>query len=307
MTNTNKGEKEDSEPLGRKPLILLLLDGFGVAPKNEGNLFSLVKTPTISSLSEDYPVLLLKSLEGSINQRYLSLGTGVKRGEQDLNSKEVFSSLSSILSENSIRQLKIFESNRFAALSHFFNGLREDKLELEEWHFVSSSSKNEKLAKDEFLTKQIFSELMKELDKDEVADFITVSVPGIDLAARSADLEKTKQEIALVDKLLARLVDKVINKNYRLIIGSVFGNAEKMLDLSMETSDTEPTKNPLPLFFVGQDFKGLRVGKSDVLESDLSSLLVSASLSDLAAIVLELLKIEKTQSMKATKLIDNLL
>ena len=307
MTTIISGKNDDDDLIGQQPLILLLLDGFAVAPENEGNLFSLVKTPTIANLSEDYPVLLLKSLKGSTNQKYLSLGTGVEKSEEDLNYKGEFVSLSSTLSENSIKQLKIFESNRFAALTYFFNGLREEKLPFEEWRIITSSLKNGEQLDHSLVTKKIFSELMKELDSDNIASFITVSIPSIDLAARAGDLEKTKNEIVLVDKLLTKLVDKVINKNYRLIITSVFGNAEKMLDLSMETSNNEPTKNPLPVIFVGQDFKGLSAGKNDVLDGDLSSLLVSGSLSDLASIILEILNLKKPQSMPGKNLIDNLI
>lgn len=307
MTTVISGQKDDDDLIGPAPLILLLLDGFAVAPENEGNLFSLVKTPTISQLSEDYPVLLLKSLEGNTNQKYLSLGTGLEKSVEDLNSKESLVSLSSVLSDNSIRQMKIFESNRFAALTYFFNGLREEKLPLEEWRVISSSLKNGKQLEHSLLTKKIFSELMTELDSEDMANFITVAIPSIDLAARDGDLEKIKKEIVLIDKLLTKLVDKVLNKNYRLIITSVFGNAEKILDLSMETIDNEPTKNPLPVIFVGQDFKGLRAGKNDVLEADLSSLLVSGSLSDLAAIILEILNLEKPESMPGKNLIDNLI
>lgn len=303
MIMTDKSEEDNI--LRPKPLVLLLLDGFGVAPANEGNAFSLVKTNTISRLIEDYPVVLLSPLSGSVNQRYLSLGTAFSRELND-DKKEILPSLSSVLADNSLKQLKISESDRFAALTYFFNGFREDKLPQEEWQIVSSTLKNGKEIGRELVTKKIFKELSQALEADELADVIIVSLPSIDIRARSGDIEATKQEIILVDKLLRRVVEKVLEKNACLLISSAFGNAEKMLDLGMEINDNNPTQNPVPLIFVSPDFKGLRAGKNDVLNGDLNSLAVSGSLTDLPATILEILGLEP-RTLGGNSLANNLL
>ena len=125
-------------------LIMLFIDGLGIAPANEGNIFSQLKLKTIDALIRDYPVIALSPIPGSVNKKYLSLGTGVEKTEEDLSSKKELSCLSSIMADNSLKQLKIFESERFAPLSYFFNGLREDKLVNEDWVAVSSTEKNDK-------------------------------------------------------------------------------------------------------------------------------------------------------------------
>ena len=298
---------EDNYRLRPRPVILLLLDGFGVAPVNEGNAFSQIKTPTINKLINDYPVALLSSLSGTVNQRYLNLGTSNNSEEVNIDSSETFLSLSSVLANNNLKQIKITESSRFAALTSFFNGLKEDKFPLEQWQIISSTLKNGKTLSRELLTKKIFSELLHQIEGSEPNDLIIVSAPGIDLAARTGDMEAARQEIALVDKLLKKVTDKVIQKNACLLISSVFGNAEKMLDLGMEINDNGPTKNPLALIFVSSDFQGLRVGKTDVMDSDLSSLLISGSLIDIAPTILEIMGLEKPESMKGKSLAGNLL
>lgn len=290
-----------------RPVILLLLDGFGVALVNEGNAFSQIKTPTINKLINDYPVALLSPLEGNVNQRYLNLGTANSSGEINIDSSETFLSLSSVLADNNLKQIKITESNRFAALTNFFNGLKEDKFPLEEWQIISSTLKNGKSLSRGLLTKKIFSDLLNRLEEPEPNDLIIVSAPGIDLAARTGDMEAARQEIALIDKLLKKITDKVLEKNACLLISSVFGNAEKMLDLGMEINDNGPTKNPLALIFVSSDFKGLRVGKTDVMDSDLSSLVVSGSLIDIVPTILEIMGLEKPESMQGKSLAGNLL
>lgn len=299
--------EEDDHSLRPRPVVLLLLDGFAVAPVNEGNAFSQIKTPTINKLINDYPVALLNPLSGTVNQRYLNLGTANSSEEIDINSSKSFLSLSSVVADKGLKQIKITESIRFAALTNFFNGLKEDKFPLEEWQIISSTLKNGNTLSQGLLTKKIFSELSNRLEEPEFSDLIIVSMPGVDSAARTGDMEATRQEIALVDKLLKKLVDKVIEKNACLLISSVFGNAEKMLDLGMEINDNGPTKNPLPLIFVSPDFKGLRVGKTDVMNSDLSSLIVSGSLIDIVPTILEIMGLEKPESMLGKSLAGSLL
>ncbi|MBN2854078.1 hypothetical protein JXK06_00915 [Patescibacteria group bacterium] len=305
LSSTDSGE--DDYRQGPRPVILLLLDGFGVAPANEGNAFSQIKTPTINKLINDYPVALLSSLSGSVNQRYLNLGTANDADEINIEAKREFLSLSALISNKNLKQIKITESERFAALTNFFNGLKEDKLPLEDWKIISSTLKNGKTLGRGLLTKKIFSELLNRLDDDIPADLIVVSAPGIDLTARTGEMKAVHEEIILVDRLLKKLTDKVLEKNACLLISSVFGNAEKMLDLSMEINDNNPTQNPLPLIFISSDFKGLKVGKTDVMNSDLSSLIVSGSLIDIAPTILKIMNLERPVSMKGKNLAENLL
>lgn len=298
--------QEDPDSISRpRPLVLLLLDGFGVAPDNEGNAFSLVKTPNIDNLIDDYPAVLLGSVSGKINQRYFSLGTAKIVDETNFEAQENSPSLASVLADNSIKQLKISSSERLAALINF-NGVREEKLPLEEWQLISSSLKNGKQLKRELITKKIFTNLLDELDETE-ATVIVASVPGIDMAARTGDIEEAKKEIILVDKLVKKLVDKILEKDACLLISSSFGNAEKMLDLGMEINDNQETRNPVPLIFVSNDFKGLRAGRNDVLEGGFKSLTISGSLTDLAPTMLDIIGIEKPDFMEGESLAKNII
>lgn len=46
-------KKEKNDKI--KPLILIILDGWGIAPPNEGNAIALAKTPIMDKLSKEYP------------------------------------------------------------------------------------------------------------------------------------------------------------------------------------------------------------------------------------------------------------
>ncbi len=305
MQTIAAGQDEDDHIPDLKPVVLLLIDGFGVAPINEGNVFSFSKTNTINRLIKDYPVTLLDSSFGSVNNRYLSLGTGVYFKEE-VKDETKLNCISSIVSNNNLKQLKIFSPERYVPLTHYFNGLREEKHNLESWQLITDSKTKSDDKRKNTLTKEVFSYLLKEIDSNSGYKLITAAVPGIDICARTSIISDTKKEIEQIDKYLNKLVEKVLEKDYTLLISSAFGNAEKMMDMGMEIEDNKPTQNPVPLILISNEFKGLRAGRNDVIDDNLSLLNPSGSLINIAPTILELLDLEQPNSMKGESLVKDL-
>lgn len=293
----------DDDPISNiRPVVLLLLDGFGIAPDNEGNALSLADTPNINNLIKNYPAASLMTLPSSINARYLSIGTGYDTTDENTFSDD---SISSLVEEKGLKQVKITETLRLAALTNFFNGGKDFKHLNESWEIISSSN-NKNKGFSGSATDLIFNALFKELDKSESADFIVVSVSAIDLSASEGDLEKTKKVITEVDKKIKKLLTKILEKKARLIITSASGNAEKMIDLGTDLADKNNTNNPLPLILVGEEFEGLSMSVHDSSSADLSLLEKCGTLADLSTSILYLLNIDKAESMKGKNLFVNL-
>ncbi len=301
MPLTEGPDSDDS--LSRvKPVVLLLLDGFGIAPANDGNAISSSKMPNILKAIKNYPVAVLSAGQGDINARYMSLGCGQIISDDKLKSDIC---LSGILSAAGLKQLKISETLRLAALTNFFNGGRDEKFFGEEWRVISSISRGRELKKSSVF-KKIFAELISELNKKESADFIVVSVPGIDLSVRSGDFEATKKTIFEIDSTLKNVISKVLEKDGRLIISSVFGNAEKMTDLTTDTIDKEVTNNPVPFIIIGSEYEGKNIGFSDPIDGDLSLLSPAGSLIDIAPTILSAFGLPKHELMIGESLIDDI-
>ena len=298
----NKNKSQSDEPLlSTMPVILLLLDGFGIAPDNEGNALSLAETPNINNIIKDYPAASLNTLASSINARYLSIGSGCDREDEN---EVAIETISKILEENNLKQLKIAETLRLASLTYFFNGSRDIKYQNEEWKTISSSVNNKDF--NDSASNLIFKELFKELDKEKPADFIVASISAINLSASEGNVNKTKKTICEVDKKLKKLVTKILEKNARLIVSSATGNAEKMIDLGTDMLDKEITNNPLPIILVGEGYEGFSIATHDLGNGDLSLLEKVGTLADLAPSILALLGIEKPEVMIGKNLFSNL-
>lgn len=300
---SENGDQTADEDLARiQPVVLLLLDGFGVAPANEGNAISSAKTPNLIQAIKDYPVALLSSGQGNINARYMSLGVGNNFSDENIKSENC---LSAVLSQAGLKQLKISETLRLAALTNFFNGCCDDKFPGEEWRVISSVGRGQELKKSSVF-KKIFKELDLELSQNTPFDFIVASIPSIDLSAKTGDFEATKKIISEIDSHLKKMITKALEKGFRIIISSAFGNAEKMTDFATDTSDKEPTNNPVPVIIIGTEYEGKNIGLSDPIGGDLSLLKPEGSLADLAPTILSMLSLPKADFMSGESLVDDI-
>ncbi|MBI5466637.1 MAG: 2,3-bisphosphoglycerate-independent phosphoglycerate mutase, partial [Candidatus Kerfeldbacteria bacterium] len=58
----------------RQPAVLIVIDGFGVAPPSRGNAIALAKTPNIDRLMEQYPTMTLQAAGDSVGLPWGEMG-----------------------------------------------------------------------------------------------------------------------------------------------------------------------------------------------------------------------------------------
>jgi len=297
MTTTSNNNSD--LPPSATPVVLLLLDGWGIAPASEANAIFATKTPTISNLIKEYPVALLAVAEKTLNARYLSLGAG-----SDLDDEDIIpaATLTAVLSAQKFPQLKITETERLAALTHFFNGHQENKLMYEEWKIVSSEAGDHSI-KPALALNRTSRELIKSIKANKYK-FIAAAIPTLDLVATSGDFKAIKKVAEMVDKNIRQIVATVLDKKGILLISSAAGNIEYMKNMATELVDTDMTNNPVPLIIVGEEFKGKTIGLSEPVNDDLSLLAPAGNLGDLAPTILEMMNLPKPEGMSGNSLID---
>ncbi|MFA6417050.1 MAG: hypothetical protein WCW61_02550 [Patescibacteria group bacterium] len=296
-----KNEASDNPDLSSKSnlVFLLLLDGWGIAEKNEANAISSARIPNFSKMAKEYPAAILEANALNINARYLILGSGLAVSDE---TQAVGKDLSSIISDAGLKQLKIFDSERLAALSSFFNGRREERLIGEDW--LSISLEDDKQEINVLLAlKRIFRESVKAV-KSRKYNFIVAACSALDIMAASGDFAETVKTAEALDKALKSLAAEVLDHQGILIISSSAGNAERLKDMVTDLPDKNITDNPVPLIIIGHDFEGKTIGFKDAPNGDLSLLAPAGSLSDIAPTILNLMGIEKDAGMSGISLVD---
>jgi len=295
MKNSKTISSEEPGPEEIKPIVLLLLDGLGIAPASEANAISLSQMPVFSRLVNDYPVALLNVKKKSLNARYLSIGAGCHLINENYKPS---TDLSKLVSEAGYNQIKISETERLAALTYFFNAGREEKLSGEDWE-VFSSRKEKEVA---FSALNKISLSLKKALKTEKYKLLVVSIPSLDIAAQTEDLEGIIKTAESLDKKLAAVVEDILDSGAILLISAACGNAENIKNMATDLSDRKMTDNPVPLIIAGEGLSGKTFGLSEPLNGDLSLLAPSGGLEDITPTILELLDISVPVDIKGVSL-----
>lgn len=296
-----KNEASDNSDLSAKPqlVFLLLLDGWGVAEKNEANAIGSARIPNFSKMAKEYPAAILEANALNINARYLILGSGLAVSDE---TQAVGNDLSSIISGAGLKQLKIFDSERLAALSSFFNGRREERLIGEDWLPISLEDDKQEINVP-LAIKRIFRESVKAV-KSGKYNFIVAACSALDIKASSGDFAETVKTVEVLDRALKSLASEILDHQGILVVSSSAGNAERLQDMATDLPDKNITDNPVPLIIIGHDFKGKTIGLKDAPDGDLSLLAPAGSLSDIAPTVLALMGLDKDEQMSGISLVD---
>jgi 2,3-bisphosphoglycerate-independent phosphoglycerate mutase len=214
--------------------------------------------------------------------RYASdLDTPVAFAEQD-----VSQTLAEVLSEHGLKQLHVAETEKYAHVTYFFNGGREEAWPGEDRVVVPSP-------------RDVPSYDHKpSMSADEVADrvveqvgtgysFCVVNFANPDMVGHTGVIPAVVEAVETADRCLGRVVERVTELGGVCLVTADHGNAEKMLEADGVSPHTAHTTNPVPLVVTDA---GLAVRDG-------------GELADLAPTVLELLGISKAPAMSGQSLV----
>jgi bisphosphoglycerate-independent phosphoglycerate mutase (AlkP superfamily) len=292
--STNNSEED---PVKKRFILCLFLDGLGISSVNEFNAVIGAKTPNISKYVRDFPVTLLSGKTKDPARRYFSLGTGILDDSDSF--PQADTCLTEILSKNNYRQLKICASEQMIGWNLFFNNNKELSYLSEDRLCLNGPGEIKDL---DDLLKNYFKLLKKAYQSDKY-DFIVMSLALVHEAVVLGDFKETVRTIERIDKLLPKIIDLITADGGLVVLSSPYGNAERTRDVAADWEDKEPTDNPVPFVLIGQEYEGKTIGLADPIDGDLSVLAPGGSLADFAPSILSLLNIEKPKSMEGESLI----
>lgn len=276
MPRENAVKQITDDPLSTsRTVVLLLVDGWGIASDSEGSAIRLDNSKNFLKLSSEYPAGTLVSEDLSESMKYRKIGAQGK--------------FSAKLSEQKIKQFYLTESEKSSAVLGFFVG--EENINQVESKIISSPVCDSYSLEPEMSLEEL-SRVVVKVVRDNTFGFVLISLPNIDLVASSGDLIATKKAVAKVDSFLGKITEEILLKNGVLVISSLGGKAERMLDIRTELVDKEGTFNPVPLLIIGNDFKGRSLFNSDAPGGDLSLLAPVANFDDLPKTILALMNID---------------
>lgn len=213
-----------------------------------------------------------------------------------LGRERVLNTLSKILEKNKIRQLRIAETEKYAHVTYFFNGLNERPLRLEERVLAPSAKevgtydKKPEMSAKEITVKAISSMLSQKYG------FILINFANADMVGHSGNIGATVRAVEVVDLCLGRILnawnDLETSRKPSILITGDHGNAEKMFDPETGQPHTAHTSNPVPLILISEKWK-----------ISLPSISYQPGLVDLAPSILQILGLKRPSAMTGISLV----
>ena len=216
--------------------------------------------------------------------------------------EEITNTLGQVISEAGLKQLRIAETEKYAHVTYFFNGGREEKSEGEDHTLVPSPQVNTYDMKPEMSAIEVTKKVSDAISNDTY-DFILINFANADMVGHTGNIEAAVQAIETLDKQVEKIVKSVLAKNGVVLITADHGNAEVMFNMQTGQIDKEHTSDPVPFIVIGNEYAGKNFGWQDAPSNDLSLVQPQGILSDVAPTVLHIMGLQKPPEMTGISLV----
>ncbi len=150
------------------------------------------------------------------------------------------------LAEHGIRIFAIAETEKYAHVTYFFNGGKEEKQPGETWTLIPSLPRKNYVDRPEMSAHGITEAVLTSLANDP-HDFYLINYANADMVGHSGNLEGTVKAIECLDRELGRLFDAFVTQQHgTMFITADHGNAEDMFDEEAQQPRTAHSLNPVP-------------------------------------------------------------
>ncbi len=199
--------------------------------------------------------------------------------------QNVDQTLGEVLAANGKKQLRIAETEKYAHVTYFFSGGREELFEGEDRILVPSPKVATYDLQPEMSAPLVAEKIVEALDTQKF-DFVALNYANGDMVGHTGDYKAILKAAATVDKCLEKTVKAAQNNGYNVIITADHGNADYVLNED-QTPNTAHSLNPVPCIILGQGEVKMKDG----------------ILADLAPTVLKIMDLPKPEEMTGSSLI----
>ena len=210
--------------------------------------------------------------------------------------------LAQVISQAGLRQLHIAETEKYAHVTFFLNGMTEAEYPGEERVIIPSPPVASYDKAPEMSTKQIAERVVAEIAKKEF-DFIVLNFANPDMVAHTGQEPATITACESVDAAMGDITNAALAVGGVVILTADHGNAEEVRNLTTGEIDKEHSTNPVPFIVVGKTFEGLKAPTGDVIGGDLALTPPIGMLADVAPTILKIMELPIPEDMTGRPLV----
>lgn len=200
--------------------------------------------------------------------------------------QELVNSFGDYIAKQGKTQLRIAETEKYAHVTFFFNGGKEEKFEGEDRILVPSPDVATYDLKPEMSAPEVTDKLVEAIASGKY-DAIICNYANGDMVGHSGIFEAAVKAVEAVDVCLGRVLEAVDRVGGEALITADHGNVEEMFDPESGQVSTQHSTLPVPLVYCGS-----RAGK----------FVEGGSLADLAPTMLKLMDVPQPKEMTGRNL-----
>ncbi|MCJ8168394.1 2,3-bisphosphoglycerate-independent phosphoglycerate mutase [Atopomonas sediminilitoris] len=198
--------------------------------------------------------------------------------------------LGEYLANHGKTQLRIAETEKYAHVTFFFSGGREEPFAGEERILIPSPDVATYDLKPEMSAPEVTDKIVEAIEQQRY-DVIIVNYANGDMVGHTGVFSAAVKAVETLDSCIGRIVTALDKVGGEALITADHGNVEQMQDESTGQAHTAHTCEPVPFVYVGKRQVSIRSG---------------GILSDVAPTVLALLGLEQPTEMTGQSLLNGL-
>lgn len=202
---------------------------------------------------------------------------------------DIRKSYGEVISTAGLKQLRIAETEKYAHVTFFFNGGKEDVFEGEERILVPSPDVATYDLQPEMSAPEVTDKLVAAIESGEFATII-VNYANPDMVGHTGILSAAIKAVECVDACIGKLSNAVKAAGGAMLITADHGNVELMTDQKTGIAHTAHTNFDVPVLYVSNALQNITLN--------------DGCLADVAPTLLELLELPQPDEMTGTSLIS---
>lgn len=195
--------------------------------------------------------------------------------------------LGQVLAEQGLTQLRLAETEKYAHVTFFFNGGKDEPFPGESRILIPSPKVKTYDLQPEMSAPEVTDELVKAIEGGQF-DVIICNYANGDMVGHTGIMSAAVKAVEVLDASLARVVAALDKVGGELLITADHGNVEQMVDPETGVALTQHTTFPVPLVYKGRP--------SRTLAED-------GNLADIAPTLLDMLGVAKPTEMTGRSLL----
>ena len=158
----------------------------------------------------------------------------------------VAQTLGEVVAEAGLTQFHVAETEKYAHVTYFVNGGREEPFPGEERLLIPSAKVATYDLQPEMSAAAITDAVVERLTQGKDA-LIVVNYANADMVGHTGNLAATIRAVEFLDRCLGRVMGAAESAGYQILVTADHGNAEQMIDAESGTPITSHSSNPVPV------------------------------------------------------------